>query len=655
MNDHPSAHVLHDFLRARAIEEKMLIYLRQGKISKWFSSFGQEALSVSAAHALRKDEYICTMHRNLGVFVAREVPLQKLFAQFQGKTDGYTKGRDRSFHFGAVDHHIIGMISHLGAQLGLACGLALREKLLHTGKCVLAFTGDGSTSQGDFHEAMNVAAVWSLPVVFVVERNYWGLSTPEHEQFIFESFTQKGPAYGMEARSFDANCIEAAAAEFASAAQWAREEQKPILLEARTFRVRGHEEASGTKYYPEGMVDEAMEDEPMARLKGNLEPWGLDEAELDQLLEQYKNDVDQAFHAALAMEDPTYDLQESLADLYPPAQPLADGLVEVSTGEREEMRLIDAVHAALDQALGLWPELVYMGQDIGPYGGVFKATEGLLDKYGADRVRNTPLCESAIVGSAMGLALNGGKAMMEMQFSDFVSTGFNQIVNNLAKVHWRWGGKADVVVRMPTGAGVAAGPFHSQSTEAWFTHVPGLKVVYPAHPNEAKGLLLGSFQDAGPVLFFEHKALYRTLKEPVDVAPVVMELGKANLEKEGDAVAIVTYGMGVHWAHAAIAELGLEGRVSVLNLRTLVPLDFDAVKAAIAQTGKVLVLQEDVAIGGFGEHISSRIARECFELLDAPVELVASDPTPVPFHKDLEAGFLANSKLNSALENLINY
>ena len=644
------AALLDDFLRARAIEEKMLIYLRQGKISKWFSSFGQEALSVAATHALAKDEYICTMHRNLGVFIAREVPLLRLFAQFQGKPEGFTKGRDRSFHFGSQEHHIVGMISHLGAQLGLACGLALREKLEGTGKCVLAFTGDGATSQGDFHEALNVAAVWDLPVVFVVERNYWGLSTPEEQQFVFKSFLDKGPAYGMEARSFNANDLHEGGKAFAEAADFARTKQKPILLEARTFRIRGHEEASGTKYYPEGMIDAAMEEEPLALIKKDLESWGLTEKELDAKMDQFKSDVDEAFHAALALDGPEYDKEASERDLYAPSD------VPVWNGSASrEMRMIDAIHDALGEALKHWPDLILMGQDIGAYGGVFKATEGYTETFGEERVRNTPLCESAIVGSAIGYAISGGKAMMEMQFSDFVSTGFNQIVNNAAKLHWRWGQGVDVVIRMPTGAGVAAGPFHSQSTEAWFTHTPGLKVVYPAYPSEAKALLLASFADPNPVMFFEHKALYRTLKEEVPEGLVSMPLGKGSVVSQGSELTIITYGMGVHWALEAVEAMGLEGRVEVFNLRTLVPLDFEGVAQSVGKTGKVIVLQEDVAVGGFGEHIVTRITKECWESLDGPVTLVASDPTPVPFHQDLEVGYLAKSKLNAAIEDLLSY
>ena len=626
----------------------MLIYLRQGKVSKWFASYGQEALSVAATHALAKDEFMCTMHRNLGAFVAREIPLERLFAQFQGKAEGFTKGRDRSFHFGSIEHHIVGMISHLGAQLGVACGLALREKLQGTGKCVLTFTGDGATSQGDFHEALNVAAVWNLPVVFVVERNYWGLSTPEHQQFIFESFEQKGPGYGMKTMSFNANDLAEAKEHFAQATAYARQEGKPILLEANTFRLRGHEEASGTKYYPEGMIEAQEKKEPMVLLRASPEQWGITEDWIDEALDKAKKAVDVAFHAALELPDVSYDQKESLSDVYAPSQ----RLLENPTAARE-LRFIDANHDALGEAMRQWPELVLMGQDIADYGGVFKATEGYTEEFGEARVRNTPLCESAIVGTSMGYAIAGGKSMMEMQFADFVTTGFNQIVNNLAKLHWRWGQHVDVVVRMPTGAGVAAGPYHSQSTEAWFTHVPGLKVVYPAYPAEAKALLLASFNDPNPIMFFEHKALYRTVKEEVPSGITSLDLGKAHSQLKGSDLTIVTYGMGVHWA-MELAERH-ESSIEVINLRTLVPLDFEAIRSSIAKTSRVVVLQEDVSVGGYGEHIASRIARECFELLDAPVELVSSDATPVPFAATLEEGYLANARLEEIVNRMVKY
>ena len=648
MNDAQDRQFLEHFILTRAIEEKMLIYLRQGKISKWFASYGQEALSVAATHALAKDEFMCTMHRNLGAFVAREIPLKRLFAQFQGKAEGFTKGRDRSFHFGSKEHHIVGMISHLGAQLGVACGLAMREKLQGTGKCVLAFTGDGATSQGDFHEALNVAAVWNLPVVFVVERNYWGLSTPEHQQFIFESFEQKGPGYGIKTMSFNANDLAEAKEHFAQATAYARQEGKPILIEANTFRLRGHEEASGTKYYPDGMIAAQEKKEPMALLRTAPEQWGITEDWIDEALNKAKKTVDEAFHSALELPDVSYNQKESLEDVFAPSQKLLN-----NPTDSRELRFIDAIHDALGEAMRHWPELVLMGQDIADYGGVFKATEGYSEEFGEARVRNTPLCESAIVGTALGYAIAGGKAMMEMQFADFVTTGFNQIVNNLAKLHWRWGQHVDVVVRMPTGAGVAAGPYHSQSTEAWFTHVPGLKVVYPAYPAEAKALLLASLNDPNPVMFFEHKALYRTVKEEVPSGITSLDLGKAYIQNEGTDLTIITYGMGVHWA-MALAEHH-ESAIEVINLRTLVPLDFEAIRSSISKTSRVVVLQEDVSVGGYAEHIASRIARECFELLDAPVELVSSDATPVPFAAPLEQGFLASARLEEVVNRTLLY
>ena len=647
---HTQDQLISDFLLARAIEDKMLVYLRQGKISKWFSSRGQEAISVAAVHALQPDETIFTMHRNLGVFTTRRIPLQRLFEQFQGKPGGFTQGRDRSFHFGSKDHHIVGMISHLGAQLGVACGKALHEKLGGTGKCVLAFTGDGATSQGDFHEAMNVAAVWELPLITIVERNYWGLSTPEYEQFKLKSFTDKGPGYGMKAVSLDANDLVSFAAELNEIAEEVRKTGQPIMVEARTFRQRGHEEASGTKYYPEGMIEEWLKKDPLEILRGRLDEVGWTDADLQAKLKEHTATVAAAFKAASDAPEIAFDEAKELADLYAPAPAVHNTAVK----EQKEMRLIDAIHLGLGQALELWPELILMGQDIAEYGGVFKATDGYAAKFGKDRVRNTPLCESAILGASLGYSVGGGKSMVEMQFADFVSTGFNQIINNLAKIHWRWGQNADVVVRMPTGAGVAAGPFHSQSPEAWFAHTPGLKVVYPAFPNEAKALLLASFNDPNPVLFFEHKALYRTFKEPVDQEPVMIPLGEAYTVSKGTDALIVSYGMGVHWA-MDWAERHPDASVEILDLRTLSPLDWPAIEEAATRIGRVLVLQEDCAMGSMGEHIAAGIGERCFKALDAPVKVLSSLNTPVPFHATLEAGYLANSKLDATMESLLSF
>jgi 2-oxoisovalerate dehydrogenase E1 component len=651
LTDKELTSLLEAMLLPRQIEEKMLIYLRQGKISKWFSGYGQEAISVGCTLALDKDEYIMSMHRNLGVFTSREVPLKRLFAQFQGKMEGFTKGRDRSFHFGSKEHHIVGMISHLGPQLGIADGIALAEKMEGSGKVALAFTGDGGASEGDFHEALNVAAVWDLPVIFVVENNQWGLSTPSVEQFRCKQFIDKGIGYGMEAHQVDGNNILEVYNKVSALKKSLGEKPRPILLECFTFRMRGHEEASGTKYYPEGLQEQWKEKDPLTIFEQYLISLGLHtEASIDALKTDLLARISAEFEAALALPAIEYDAQIETKDLFAAHESEA----KPHAGSSKEMRLIDAIADGLDQAMEHHPDLVLMGQDIADYGGVFKATEGLMVKYGKDRVRNTPLCESAIVGAALGLSIKGKKSMVEMQFSDFVTCGFNQIVNNLAKIHWRWQQNADVVIRMPTGAGVAAGPFHSQSTEAWFFHTPGLKIVYPAFPADAKGLLLAAFEDPNPVLFFEHKFLYRSLEGEVPEGYYTTEIGKAAVLNEGADLTIVTYGLGAHWALEILKEFDKHS-IEVIDLRSLAPLDFETISASVKKTGKVLLLHEDVLTGGIGAELAARIGEELFEYLDAPVVRCASEDTPVPFAPILEAGFLANRKLKENIEHLLEY
>lgn len=637
-------------LKPRLIEEKMLIALRQGRISKWFSGYGQEAISVGATLAMQKEEFMLPMHRNLGIFTTRDIPLDRLFSQFQGKANGFTKGRDRSFHFGSIEHHLVGMISHLGPQMGIADGIALANKLKQNDKLTLVITGDGGASEGDFHEALNVAAVWKLPVIFLVENNQWGLSTPSDEQFAFKSFVYKAIGYGIKGKSIDGNNI----LEVYQTIQEIREEMAkepiPFILECKTFRMRGHEEASGTKYYPEGLQDEWSEKDPVENFRAYLINEGiLSPEEHDEYSKNLKEEINTAFDASFKEEDIEFDLEQELEDRFAPH----DFVPVAPEGKTQDIRLIDAIHQALDQALEKHPELVIMGQDIAKYGGVFKATEGLADKYGYDRVRNTPLCEAAIVGTALGLSIQGQKAIVEMQFADFVTEGFNQIVNNLAKIHYRWGQKADVVVRMPTGAGVGAGPFHSQSNEAWFTHVPGLKVVYPAFPADAKGLLLSSIEEPNPILFFEHKALYRSVSGPVPEAYYNLEIGKAALVAEGSKASLITYGAGVHWALDLKAELDLD--IDIIDLRTLMPLDEERILASVKKTHKALVLTEDTAFGSIANDIAALISEKAFEYLDAPVRRVCSHDLPVPFAKNLEDGFLAKGRLKEVLEELVAY
>ncbi len=635
----------------RLIEEKMLILLRQGKISKWFSGWGQEAVSVGCAYAMADHEYILPMHRNLGVFTTRQIPLQRLFAQFQGKADGYTKGRDRSFHFGTQDHKLVGMISHLGPQLGIADGIALAAKIRQTKDTTLVFTGDGGASEGDFHEALNVAAVWQLPVIFAIENNRWGLSTPSSEQFRCKQFIDKGIGYGMDAIQVDGNDILAVIEAVRQIRAQIQENPRPFILELMTFRMRGHEEASGTKYYPEGLKAEWEPKDPVTNFEAYLlKSEIIDQASIEALKIQLKEEIQEAFDTANAAPKIIPSLEQEIADVYAPHSFQAI----VSTEPSAEVRFIDAIQDGLRVAMQKHPELVLMGQDIAEYGGAFKVTEGFVEEFGKDRVRNTPLCESAIIGAGLGLSIAGMKAMVEMQFADFVSVGFNQIVNNLAKLHWRWGQNADVVVRMPTGAGTAAGPFHSQSNEAWFVKTPGLKVVYPSNPQDAKGLLLAAFEDPNPVIYFEHKYLYRSLKGEVPAAYYNTPIGKAATVQTGQDLTIITYGLGVHWAIEAAAERP-GYTFEILDLRTLLPLDIDAIVAAASKTGRVLVLHEDTITAGIGGELVALINEHCFDQLDAPVLRVASLDTPVPFAADLEQQFLAQRRLLPTIDKLLAY
>jgi 2-oxoisovalerate dehydrogenase E1 component len=648
-----------NILLPRMIEEKMLVLLRQGKISKWFSGIGQEAIAVGAAMALQSDEWIMPLHRNLGVFTTRKMPLNKLFMQWQGNKDGYSKGRERSFHFGNAEHHICGMISHLGPQLAIADGVALAYKLRKDNKVSVAFTGDGGTSEGDFHEALNTAAVWDLPVIFIIENNGYGLSTPVNEQYRCESLVDKAKGYGMEGVRIDGNNIIDVYDTIKGIRDYCITNQKPYLVECMTFRMRGHEEASGVKYVPPQLFEEWEKKDPIK----NYEQWLLSQhvitaADIESIRNEFKTYIDTELQQAYQASALVPDTAEEVHDVYAPKQPvpgvtLLDSAVSHHVSGPEK-RFIDGIKDGLHQSMEKHPNLVLMGQDIAEYGGAFKITEGFVNEFGKARVRNTPLCESAIVGTALGLSLEGYKSMMEMQFADFVTVGFNQIVNNLAKIHYRWGQNADVVIRMPTGGGVGAGPFHSQSNEAWFTKTPGLKVVYPSTPMDAKGLLIAALNDPNPVVYFEHKALYRSISGPVPETYYETEIGKARLVQEGEDITIITYGAAVHWA-TDFAKNNPRISLHILDLRTLLPLDYDAIKEAVQQTGKVILLHEDTLIGGIGGEVAAWIAEHCFQYLDAPVMRCASLDTPIPFNLDLEKNFMAYSRLGETVQTLMAY
>ena len=542
-----------------------------------------------------------------------------------------------------------------GATVPVADGLALAAQLRGERRVAATFSGDGGTSEGDFHEAVNLAAVWKLPVVFVIENNQYGLSTPVAEQYACADLADRGIGYGIPGVVVDGNDVLAVVEAVSRAATRARAGQGPTLLEFKTFRMRGHEEASGTSYVPRPLLEEWARKDPVLR----FEQWLmarklLDEGARERLRAELKPMVDGLVDEALAAPDPVSSAEKELADVYTPS---AVRVVDPPpSAPAVELRYVDAIKDGLREVMRRRPETVLLGQDIAEYGGVFKVTEGFVLEFGKARVRNTPIIESGALGCALGLALDGFRPMVEMQFGDFITCGFNQIVNNLAKTHYRWGAPVPVVVRAPVGGGTGAGPFHSQNVEAWFTHVAGLKVVAPATPRDAKGLLIAAFEDGNPVLYLEHKLLYRSARERVPEGWYTVPLGRARVAREGTDATIVTYSVGLSWALEAAERLAAEGRsIEVIDLRTLQPWDGEAVLGSARKTGRVLVLHEAPTTGGFGAELAATIGREAFEWLDAPVSRLGALDTPVPFSKALEEVFSPRGRLLPALRELLAY
>ena len=637
----------------RIIEEKMLLSLRKGKISKWFSGIGQEAISVGSTLALDKNDSIFPMHRNLGVFTTREVDLKSLFCQLIGKKGGFTKGRDRSFHFGLPDKNIIGMISHLAAMLPVANGYGLSYKLKNKKNVALAYIGDGATSEGDFHEALNLASVWNLPVIFLIENNGYGLSTPVVEQFKCEKLSDRALGYGIKGETINGNDIIEVYNVIKNAVKRAKQNKGPTLIEAMTFRMRGHEEASGTKYIDNKHFEKWKKKDPIKLFEFHLKKNEIiDDKYIKNKHSEIGSEVDLALEYAFNADKQTSTIVIESNDVFCKSH---FSKIEFSS-DTKEMRLVDAVSNCLEQKMESDENVLIMGQDIAEYGGVFKITDGFVEKFGKERVRNTPIIESGIIGAAMGLSLNGFKPIVEMQFSDFVSCGFNQIVNNIAKNHYRWNYPVNVTIRMPSGGNVAAGPFHSQSSEAWFLHVPGIKIVYPAFPDDAKGLLNSSIDDPNPVLFFEHKALYRSIKNQVPQNLYNLEIGKGKIRKKGKDLTIISYGLAVHWALEKAMKLKDDIDVEVVDLISIYPYDKDIISKSVKKTNRVIILHEANLTGGVGAEISAFINEELFEYLDAPVTRLASLDTPVPFSSNLEKEiYFPLNRIENKIEKIIKY
>jgi len=638
----------------RTIENKMLNYLRQGKISKWFSGIGQEAISVGATYALKDDDIILPMHRNLGVFTTRDVNLEQLFCQLMGKDGGFTKGRDRSFHFGLPSKNIIGMISHLAAMLPVAVGYGLASKLKKQKRVILSFTGDGSTSEGDFHEAVNLAAVWQLPVIFLIENNGYGLSTPSKEQFKCKKLSDKAIGYGIKGLTIDGNDVLEVYKTITNIAKELRNGGGPVIIEALTFRMRGHEEASGTDYIPKSLFDKWSKKDPILSFKKYLETKKiLNKKEQEKIDKKIAEMIDPSFEYAFNSNEPESDETNELNDVFK----VYEFKKIDSSNSKVEKRYVDAISETLNTIMQKDKKTIIMGQDISEYGGVFKITKDFLENFGADRVRNTPIIESGILGASIGLALEGYKPIVEMQFADFVSCGFNQITNNIAKTYYRWNESLNITIRMPYGGGMAAGPFHSQSPESWFFHTPGLKIVAPSTPQDAKGLLNASINDPNPVLYFEHKYMYRSVKGMVSENDFNIEIGKANIKKSGSDLSVITYGMGVHWALDVAKKLETEGiNIEVLDLRSLLPWDKELVEKSLTKTNRALILHEANLTGGIGAEISAYIAEHCFNFLDAPVIRVASIDTPIPFASKIEKEiYLPVNKIEQKIYELLNF
>ena len=624
----------------RVFEERAADLFQQGVIfGTAHSCVGQEAIAVGAAAAMRETDYLVGHHRSHGHLIAAGADLRRMMAEMFGKRTGYCKGLGGSMHIADLSLDILGCNGIVGAGIPHACGAALTATLRGTGQACVVFFGDGAAGQGAVHEGMNLAATWKLPVVFVCENNQFALSADWRTLRAVEDLADRAAGYGMPGEVVDGNDVLAVEAAVTLALGLARAGGGPTFLEMKTFRRMQHSmRANLPDVRDPATLAEWEPRDPLPRLESILRGSGdLDDARLESIRRDVAAEVEAAIEAALADEDASTDdlLPAVFAPHRRPVRPPEPGT--------RELGFVAAIREALDLELAADPDVIVMGEDIGRVGGLFRATEGLYELYGGARIRDTPLTESGFVGCGIGAALTGLRPVVELQFSDFSAVAFDQIVNQAAKLRFMMGGTPamPLVIRMVSGGGVRLGAQHSQSLEALFAHVPGLVVVMPSSPFDAKGLLAAAIQDDNPVIFLEQKLLFFGEPAPVPEERYALELGKARIVRPGVDVTVVALGAMVPHAVRAARELEQEGiSVEVIDPRTLVPLDTDTIAASVAGTHRIVVAHEAVQFCGFGAEIAAHVAEHCFWDLDAPVARVGAPPHPIPYQKDLELATL---------------
>jgi pyruvate/2-oxoglutarate/acetoin dehydrogenase E1 component/TPP-dependent pyruvate/acetoin dehydrogenase alpha subunit len=658
--------LLYGLRLTRSLEERLEFKLyRQGRIyGSVFTSRGQEALSVGGALAFEPSDVLCPSHRDMGVYLLRGMTVERVLGNYMGREIGPCRGRDGNIHTGDMELGLVAFVSHLADSIPVAAGVALSYRMRQRPNVAGVFFGDGASSRGDFHEGLNFAAVHRLPVVFICNNNQYAYSTPLHLQMAVPGVAERSIGYGFPTHTVDGNDVIEVHRVVSEAVRRARTGGGPTLIEGRTFRMTGHSGHDDASYVPRELLEEWARKDPIERLVETLQGEGLlseeESAELDRRIEE---EIDRGLEAAERSPEPA--AESALLEVYsdppyraatPPwrqrrdertpverlaAAPVlaAPRLGEGAADRDSAVTYVDAIRQGILEEMEADPDVFILGEDIGRYGGAFKATRGLYERFGAERVIDTPISESGIVGAAIGAALAGMRPIVEMQFIDFISCAFDQITSFAAKCRYRWGPSVPIVVRGPCGGGVSGGPYHSQNVESYFLHTPGLKIVAPATARDARALLRSAVRDNDPVLYFEHKYLYRRVREILPPAEEdIVPIGKAVCRRRGRDLSIVTFGAMVYRALEAAETLAAEGaEVEVLDLRTLLPLDTDALLESVARTGKVILLHEATLTGGIGGELAALIAEHVFEYLDGPIRRIAAADTPSPFSRSLES------------------